>query len=112
MTTKLFEIRDSGTLIPALAVQVGYPQPGNTPAENWLLERAGYGRPMVILTWFLMGSRNAEYDPFAWNDRTMRTAHQYIEAHFDELESGAVICVEYILGERGTPKVSERLAPL
>ena len=108
MTTKLFEIRDRGTLIPALAVQVGYPQPGNTPAENWLLECAGYGHTMVILT-FLTGSRNAEYDPFAWNDRTMRTAHQYIEAHFDELESGAVICVEYILGERATPKVSERL---
>jgi hypothetical protein len=110
MITKLFEIRDRGTCIPALAVQVGCPQWGNTPAENWLLERAGYGRPMVILT-FLEGSRNAEYDPFAWNDRTMRTAHKYIEEHFDELESGAVICVEYILGERGTPKVSERLEP-
>ena len=110
MKTKLFEIRDKDTLIPALAVQVGFPQSGNTPAEGWLLERAGYGRPMVILT-FLEGSRNAEYDPFACNDRTMRTAHQYIEEHFDELESGAVVCVEYILGERTIPKISERLEP-
>jgi len=107
MKTKLFEIRDRATFIPAIAVKIGGYQPENTEPERYLARRAGYGEPCVLLT-FLIGSRKAEYDPYAWGDRTMKVAHHYIEEHFDELESGAVIDVEWCLGERPTPKVSER----
>jgi hypothetical protein len=100
MTTKLFEIRDRGTLVPALAIQV-------SKADGWLMERAGFGEtPMVYL--IMLATEHCAYDPFHWpNQRTMGNAHRYIEAHYDELENGAVVDVEYILGERGAPKVSE-----
>jgi hypothetical protein len=41
--------------------------------------------------------------------RTMRQAHLYITAHFDELSDGQVIDIEWILKETSKPKVSERL---
>ena len=55
-------------------------------------------------------NRNATYDPFAWGSdtRTYQVAHQYIIDHFDELESGAVVDVEFILKETTEPKKSER----
>lgn len=108
MITKVFEVRDRMTFLPVLAVKVGSEQPENSRAEVYLIDRAGFGRPLVILI-RLEGSRKAEYDPFAWSDRTMHTAHLYIEDRFDELVSGDVVDVEYILQEKPTPKISERL---
>ncbi len=34
--------------------------------------------------------------------------HTWLIDHFDEIESGAVVDVEFILGEKPAPKVSER----
>lgn len=53
--------------------------------------------------------RNCTYDPYAWGEhiRTFHVAHKYLAEHFEELESGAVIDVEFILGTRETPKQSE-----
>src|SRR5678809_299635 len=100
MTTKLFEIRDRGTLVPALAIQV-------SKADGWLMERAGFGhQPMVYLV--MLATQECAYDPFQWKHRrTMGTAHHYIEAHWDKLQDGALIDVEFILGETTTPKTSE-----
>ena len=126
MKVKSFEIRDKGTFIPALAVLMK-PTPiedldhntDSAEAERFLLARAGYGvRPgeedahvMLVRMDADGGQGQASYDPFNWGSaRTMTVAHQHIEAHWNELESGAVICVERILGERETPKVSERIA--
>jgi hypothetical protein len=39
----------------------------------------------------------------------MQTAHEYIVSHFNELETGAVIDVQHLLGESDEPKRSERL---
>lgn len=113
MIVKAFEIRDAGTFIPAIGVlMLG----GEDVAETYLLRRAGFGAAppyCVILCRMECDGidRNATYDPFAWgqNPRTMHVAHRYIEQHWKELENGAVICVETILGERQTPKVSERI---
>lgn len=38
----------------------------------------------------------------------MWIAHNWIEQHVDELVDGAVVDVEFILGETTTPKRSER----
>jgi len=56
--------------------------------------------------------QEAHYDPIAWPNRTMETAHEYVRSNFDALESGAVVDVEHILGLSEKPKVSERLASL
>jgi len=112
MIAKTFEIRDAATFIPALAVKL---EPTNE-ADRYLLARAGYGRTREDQSEYVQliringGSGKSACDPYDWGTvpRTFFVAHKYIIEHFDYLESGAVICVETILGERTTPKTSER----
>jgi hypothetical protein len=100
MTTKLFEIRDKATCVPALAIKV-------SSEDGWLMERAGFNSPMIYL--IMLATEKCRYDPYNWdNARTMGNAHKYIEEHFDELDNEAVIDVQFILGETKTPKVSDR----
>jgi hypothetical protein len=111
---KAIEIRDRGTFIPALAVRMtpGDVEGNGYEPERYLLRRAGYGfdNPCVVLCRMDANglARQASYDQYAWGERTFPVAHQYIIDHFDELESGAVIDVEHILGETKEPKKSER----
>lgn len=115
MNCKMFEIRDRGTFIPVLAVQLG----SNEEAERWLTAKAGFGGTVLdqeayILLCQITGGEpmQAHTDPYAWgqNPRTYHVAHVYIRQNWDNLETGAVIDVEFILGERVAPKVSERRA--
>ncbi|MGH3430359.1 MAG: hypothetical protein ACRDQZ_22795 [Mycobacteriales bacterium] len=98
MDAKLFEIRDSLTMIPALAVRI-------SAADGYLARHAGYQTPCVLLTRLLGGK--ACYDVYEWCDRTMSSAHRFIEENWDNLMSGAVVDVEHILGETAQPKRSE-----
>ena len=113
MQTKLFEIRDAATFIPAIATQLyvapGCKEPARKEAENYLLRRAGYGLDKLILFARLDGGGPATYDCYDWKTRTMQVAHDYIEKHWDELESGAVIDVQFIVGETAVAKQSEAL---
>lgn len=113
MQTKLFEIRDEATFIVALAIKLGsYPQ---SEAERYLLSRAGNGMTTeehekhVILTSNIAGGRIMKciQDFYDWGDRTYRVAHAYIIANWDDLDSGAVVDVQFILGETVKPKQSE-----
>lgn len=113
MRAKALEIRDAGTFIAALAVDMN-PSGLFTAAgaQRYLLRRCGYpcdGKPNVILT-RLDGYGTATNDPYYWpaSPRTMRIAHKWILEHWNELEDGSVVCVENILGERDEPKKSER----
>ena len=115
MITKLFEIRDKATFIPVMATLMR-PAVGDDE-EFYLLRRAGFNifeRPQSVILCRLECSgvdRNATYDPYSWGGgaRTYQVAHQYIIDHFDELPSGAVVDVEYILQETKQPKQSERI---
>jgi hypothetical protein len=106
METKVFEIRDAMTFIPALGVRIA-PVVGND-AHNYLLRHAGYVDPLILLT-RLDGGKSC-YDPYDWADRTWQVAHNYITEHWDNLGDGDVIDVQYILGETPERKVSERIA--
>ena len=102
MVTKLLEIRDDGTFIPAMAVRV-------SGTDGYLMRRAGFGDvPMVYLV--KLATEDCRYDPYNWdNPRTMGHAHNYIAEHWDELSDGDVIDVEFILGETTTKKISEEV---
>lgn len=103
--SKLFEVRDDATCISVLATKMI----SNNIQEKYLLRRVGYAdQPVCILLTNLSYYKSA-YDPFDWGNRTMHEAHKYILEHFDNLETGAVIDVEFILGETDKPKESERL---
>lgn len=133
MVSKIIEIRDSGTFIPALAVRLGSPN----EAERYLLASSGFGRTFedqseyIVLCKINGGEPCAcHIDPFAWgqNPRTMFVAHLYLlnrhqeierregiraaDKHdgFDALPQGAVVDVEYILGIRESPKKAESAA--
>ena len=105
MKAKALEIRDEGTFIPALAVDMNPIEDG----QRYLLRRCGYPcdyRPNVILT-RLDGSGKASNDPYEWGGRTWPTAHKYIIEQWHSLKDGDVVDVSYILGETDAPKVSE-----
>lgn len=116
MRIKLFELRDSATFIPVFAFRTsafGH-ELGCDPTdqERWLLRRSGFGpdSDCIVLGRLECSGvdRNCSYDPYSWQGaRTFPVAHKYIAEHFDELPSGAVIDVQFILGETGAAKVSE-----
>lgn len=107
MIAKTFEIRDRATFIPAIAVRL---TPGNE-TDRYLLARAGYGRYADEQMGYVLLCRaegnEVSYDPYYWADRTLKTAHEYILENFDKLDSGAVVDVEFILGEKKQPAESE-----
>jgi hypothetical protein len=117
MITKAFELRDRGTFIPVIAIKMvpSAHTPDQPVAEAFLLRRAGFGfdDPCIVLCRMECSGvdRNATYDAFSWgvNPRTFHVAHLHLMENFDALESGAVIDVEFILGETEQPKISERL---
>ena len=112
MHSKTFEIRDSAVLIPVLAVRLA---PANE-ADRWLLAWSGYGQlpekqaNYVLLAKLYGGRGPSTCDPADWGCKTMDLAHRFIIDHFDALESGAVVDLEFIRGETKQPKASEALS--
>jgi hypothetical protein len=124
METKLFELRDVGTFIPLLCVKPEAERPHASDCklhqdqtddcscgvafENKMAWRYGYrDSGSVIVTHMSVPDRGCQNDPHAWGDRTFQVAHDYIRKHWDELKSGALIDVRFILGESITPCESE-----
>jgi hypothetical protein len=104
MTIKTLEIRDVGTFIPALAIQI-------TGHDGYLFRRAGFGydNPCVLL--INLARMEAQYDPYSWSPAAMRTmgvAHNFICEAFDDLADGDVVDVEFILKETSVRKTSEQ----
>lgn len=109
MKAKTFEILDRGTFIPALAVKLR--SDGNLE-DKYLLRRAGLdSNESYQVALFLLNHGYGYMDYYKWPNlyaRTVPAAHEYIEKHFDELETGSVIDVEFILGLTTEPKKSEK----
>jgi hypothetical protein len=108
MKVKALELRDEGTFIPLLAVDMNPTEPG----QHYLLRRCGYpcdGAPNVLITKLSGDGSKASNDPYFWNGRTFPVAHDWIIKHWEELHDGDVVDVSWILGETVTKKVSERV---
>lgn len=107
LSTKILEIRDSGTYIAALCVDMNS---GGDPSVHYHLRRYGYpddGEPNILVT-RVDGNGPASNDPYSWGGRTWPVAHDYIIRHWPALETGDVVDVEFILGETAAPKDTER----
>lgn len=104
MIIKLLEVRDRATFLPVFAIST---EPSN-PEQSYLLGRCGFRSGDAVIIARLNGERPSSADAYFWGDRTMQTAHLYIEENFHELEDGDVIDVEFILGETTEKKTSER----
>jgi hypothetical protein len=105
---KLFEVRDEGTYLPCIAIRCN---PANE-AERYMLARAGYGAEPARQGMFVLFAPESDprlqYDPASWGDRTRQTAHRFIRADWDALQTGDVIDVRVCLGENDTPAAPER----
>lgn len=128
MKVKLLEVRDAATFIPVFAFRARcdnleevhensdvLPELDKISKQRYLLARCGYGTSREEQRLVIVGQLNypgpVHYDPNKWEGsaRTMPTAHEYIRDHFDELNDGDVVDVEFILEEKPTKKVSERI---
>jgi hypothetical protein len=99
LETKLLEVRDSGTFIPIIAVELN-------GEDHYLLRHAGYGRRRYISIANL-NKGVFTYDVYGHGStRTMHEAHKYIMKSWDDLKNGDVIDVEFILGITKEKKIS------
>lgn len=106
MVSKIFEVRDEATNIGVLATRI---KP-EVDAEEYEILRTGYASGRLVIVTTLASCKSAN-DPHEWRKdgtRTMFEAHRYIEEHFDELNSGDVVDVRYILGETDAPAKSDK----
>lgn len=101
MDYKTIEIRDRLTFIPALAMRV-------SGADGYLFRRGGFGAYPCILLVRLTDCK-ANYEAYDWADRTMTSAHEWIENNWDVLQDRSVVDVEFIRGEKPTAKISEEM---
>lgn len=109
MITKCIEIRDEGTCIAALAIQM---DPAG-PIEEHFLWHCGYPRDSLGVVLMRLSDQQATSDPYGWrgDGRTMPAAHSWIIDQFDQLVAGQVVDVRVILGEADTPAPAEIYAP-
>ena len=113
MDTKIVEIRDCATCIPALAIRLSPAQ----EVERALLTHSGYGKDhetqanyILLIPLVGLAKGTVSYNPFTWkSNRTLHEAHLYLIDHFEEVQVGDVIDVQYILGETQTRKQPDRL---
>lgn len=111
METKLFEVRDRKTFVVVMCTRLS---PSNE-ADRYLLAMTGFGlREEVQQRYFLYAGIKEGRIAYGIGDhnmavRTHPIAHAHIEKHWEELTSGDVIDVEFILGEAEAPKISQRL---
>ena len=105
MITKVVEVRDRMTYIPAVATSLKYSYINQ--AANKILNNSGIWshNDIVILTH--LDRNKSSMDPYEWNDRTMKTAHDYIVKNWEFINNSDVIDVEYILGETSDKKENQ-----
>jgi len=113
---KYFEVRDSMTFIPVVAFRpsAGAISQGMSDQVRRIVEhglsRSGWSRGASSVIVCRLDRVSAHSDQFEWgNNSTLYTAHRFIADNWDDLVTGAVIDVEFILGEKSTVKVSEAL---
>lgn len=103
----ILEVRDAATFIPVIAIRTR----SDNPQEAWLLRAAGWsdsGNDVMIIRADGDGKINRFPFDHPVGARTMPVAHRYIVDHWDELNPGDVVDVEYILGLSNSLKQSER----
>ena len=103
MNTKMFEVRDSGTCIPVLALKME----ASGLIEDRFMWRCGYPRDGSAVIVMELNNQKANVDPYAWGGRTMPVAHNYIYDNFNQLNHGQVVDVRVILGEEEQPAEAE-----
>jgi hypothetical protein len=107
MEVKILELRDHGTFIPLLCINLGQ---ADNDAQRYLMRRVGYpltGQPNIAITHLGCNNSRITNDPYQQEGRTFPVGHRYILWHWDELKDGDVVDVRFILKETDAPCKSE-----
>lgn len=108
MEIKILEVRDEGTFIPVLCVNVGN---SDNVRQEYLMRRVGFqldGLPNIIMTALTAAGGPATNDPYAWrHDVTMHMAHCHILDWWESLVDGDVIDVQFEAHITSVKKTSE-----
>lgn len=104
MEIKLFELRDEGTHIPIFAFSTN----SHATRESLIFQRAGFLKGSGLIIMGALTGTEQSYDPDQWEGgRSMRIIHQYLCKHWDDLRSGDLLDVRYIMGEVDKPCETE-----
>lgn len=100
---KFFEVRDRATFIPVCAVRIAPRGQG----DRYIINMASmvHGRFIYLIS---LVKDESHWDPNKWEGRTYKAAHQFIIDNWFSLSTGAVVDVEFALGETKRPKRSQR----
>lgn len=105
--TKVLEIRDRMTCIPALAVMI---TGGPGDRRDHIVWRAGYGPDGCVLLIHLQ-TCESHYEPHEWNNgrgcRTMSTVHEHLQDNWAGISDGQLIDARALLCETDQPCESE-----
>jgi len=106
MKQKVLEILDRATYIPVIATECY----SDNPIEQRHFRRTGFGAGQKLIMVTRIPDGKSHYASYRWDNgsRTMQVAHEYIEKHFEVLQPGDIVDVEYILGETKTKKQKPR----
>jgi hypothetical protein len=117
MQVKLLEVRDEGTCIHVVAVDMNPPLVDDTVSEKRtklaqraILRRHGFpcdGRPNIAIFHVRCSGDRVWNDPYGWGGRTYPVAHNHIIDNWARLSDGDVVDVQHILGETPAPKTAE-----
>lgn len=114
MICKVFEVRSPATMIAILAIKLS----AHNDQERRLLCHSGFGiNGYSFSRYFIVfpidgGTGHASTDPYDHKSHELRVAHIYIQKHFDDMENGEVIDIDYIEGNTLAPKTSDLYFPL
>ena len=103
METKVLEIRDEGTCIPAVAIRMV----AANAIEDKFLWRCGYSRDGSGIVLMRLADQRATVDAYEWDGRTMRAAHVMIDRFWDDLKDGDVVDARIELGLADKPCAPE-----
>ncbi len=95
MTTKIFEVFDRSAYLRVLATRLDH----RTTRELFLLNGADLTNGQIQVT-TLTPYVESHSDPSGWGNGTMRTVHEHLIERWDVLNTGDVVDVEHILGEK------------
>lgn len=100
------EVRDRMTFMPVMVTVI---DPKNkSEREKQLIMRGGFDLSDDFILVTVLNSGDSSFDPYDWKgSRTMSMAHKYILDNINNIQSGEVIDVEYILKETDTKKEPE-----
>jgi hypothetical protein len=102
METKLFEVRDTRTLMVVMATRLHLSDFKKGTQDYRILQRMGWSNDQEAIYLIHPVMNLSSYSPYDWKEKSLKEAHEHMYENWANLESGQVICCEFNRNERKT----------